>query len=116
VAKRKKGGYEMFYKKNNSGYKTPARGVQLKTLVHGGKTHLCEFRIDKGGLIPEHSHPHEQTGYLVSGRIKFILGDEAFDAGPGDSWCVPGDIVHKGEALEESVIVEVFSPVRDDYL
>ncbi|MBW1782811.1 MAG: cupin domain-containing protein [Deltaproteobacteria bacterium] len=106
----------MFYKKNNTGYKTLAEGVQLKTLVHGEKTHLCEFRIQKGSQVPEHSHPHEQSGYLISGRIKFILKDEAFEAEPGDSWCVPGDDVHAAEVLEDSVMVEVFCPVRQDYL
>jgi len=95
---------------------TPVEGVRLKTLVHGEKTHLCEFKINKGSMVPEHSHPHEQTGYLISGRVKFILEDEEFEAGPGDSWCLPGDIVHAAETLEDSVMVEIFSPVREDYL
>ena len=106
----------MFYKKENSGYMEPAEGLRLKTLVHGEKTHLCEFRMDKGSMVPQHSHPHEQTGYLVSGRIKFILQDEEFEAGPGDSWCLHGNIVHAAEILEDSVMVEIFSPVREDYL
>jgi len=106
----------MFYKREDSGYMAPAEGVRLKTLVHGEKTHLCEFRINKGSTVPEHSHPHEQTGYLVSGRIKFIVGDEEFEAEPGDSWCLPGDIMHSAEILEDSVMVEIFSPVREDYL
>lgn len=106
----------MFYRKNDEGYHVLAEGVQLKSLVHGDKTHLCEFRIAKGGRVPEHSHPHEQTGYLVSGRMKFIVGDESFEAGPGDSWCLPGHVPHAAEVLEDSVMVEVFSPLRDDYL
>ncbi|MCJ7684432.1 MAG: cupin domain-containing protein [Desulfobacteraceae bacterium] len=106
----------MFYKRDDSGYMTPVEGVRLKTLVHGEKTHLCEFRINKGSMVPEHSHPHEQTGYLISGRVKFILEDEEFEAGPGDSWCLPGNIVHTGEVLEDSVLVEIFSPVREDFL
>ena len=106
----------MFYKREDNGYMAPAEGVRLKTLVHGEKTHLCEFRINKGSMVPKHSHPHEQTGYLVSGRIKFILEDEEFEAGPGDSWCLAGDIVHAAEILEDSVMVEIFSPVREDYL
>jgi len=106
----------MFNRKDDTGYKLLAEGVRLKTLVHGEKTHLCEFRIAKGGRVPEHSHPHEQTGYLVSGRLKFIVGDESFEAGPGDSWCLPGDVAHAAEVLEDSVMVEVFSPLRQDYL
>ncbi|MFP4086812.1 MAG: cupin domain-containing protein [Desulfobacteraceae bacterium] len=106
----------MFYKKDESGYKVPAKGVQLKTLVHGDKTLLCEFKLKQGSQVPEHSHPHEQTGYMVSGRLRFIAGDETFEALPGDSWCIPGDMLHAAETLEDSVIVEVFSPVRENYL
>ena len=106
----------MFYKKENSGYKTPLEGVLLKTLVYGAKTLLVEFRLEEGRSLPSHSHPHEQTGYLVSGRIRFIIGDEKFDTEPGDSWCIPGDVVHAAEILQDSVVVEVFSPVREDYL
>ena len=43
----------MFYKKEDRGYMTPVEGVRLKTLVHGEKTHLCEFRINKGSMVPE---------------------------------------------------------------
>ena len=106
----------MFYRREDSGYMTPAEGVRLKSLVHGEKTDLCEFRINKGSMVPKHSHPHEQTGYLISGRVKFILEDEEFEAGPGDSWCLRGDIVHAAETIEDSVVVEIFSPVREDFL
>jgi len=106
----------MFYKKNETGYKVVMEGIRLKTLVHGQKTLLCEFRIERGRLLPSHKHPHEQTGYLVSGHMKLMIGDEQFDVEPGDSWCIPGDVEHAAEVLEDSVAVEVFSPVREDYL
>lgn len=106
----------MFYKKNDGGYRQVMEGIRLKTLVHGEKTLLCEFRIRKGKTLPSHSHPHEQTGYLVSGHMKFIIGDNVFDVEPGDSWCIPGDVEHAAEAFEDSVGVEVFSPVREEYL
>jgi quercetin dioxygenase-like cupin family protein len=106
----------MFCKKTETGYQALARGVELKTLVHGEKTHMCEFRVAAGGTIPRHSHSHEQTGYLVSGRVDFHMGDNKLEARPGDCWCVPGDVEHWAETLEDSVIIEVFSPVRDDYL
>jgi len=106
----------MFNKKSDEGYRQVLDGVMLKTLVHGGKTMLCEFRIAKGKKIPSHAHLHEQTGYLVSGRVKFQVDDQTFEARPGDSWCVSGDQPHAAESLEDSVIIEVFSPVREDYL
>jgi quercetin dioxygenase-like cupin family protein len=106
----------VFYKKSGVGYRQVMEGIRLKTLVHGEKTLLCEFRIKKGKALPSHSHPHEQTGYLFSGHMKFIIGDNVFEAEPGDSWCIPGDVEHAAEAFEDSMGVEVFSPVREEYL
>lgn len=109
-------GYKMFYKRNDKDYRVVSEGMQLKTLVNGENTILCEFNMEKGRSVPSHKHPHEQTGYLVSGRMNLIIGDNTFVAGPGDSWCIPGDVEHAAEILENSVAVEVFSPVREDYL
>jgi quercetin dioxygenase-like cupin family protein len=106
----------MFCKKDPAGYRTMVEGVQLKTLVWGEKTLLCEFKIEKGAVLPSHTHPHEQTGYLVSGRMRFTIGEETREVEPGDSWSIKGDVEHAAEAFEESKVVEVFSPVRDEYL
>ena len=106
----------MFNKSNDEGFQEPFAGVRLKTVAHGDKTLMAEFRLTKGHELPEHSHPHEQTGYLVSGRIVLIIEGQRNDAEPGDSWCIPGDAIHSAEIKEDSVLVEVFSPVREDYL
>jgi quercetin dioxygenase-like cupin family protein len=106
----------MFYKSVDEGYKTAFEGIQLKTLVYGEKTLLCEFRLEGGKVLPDHNHPHEQTGYLISGRINLTIGDEIFEVEPGDSWCIPGDVAHSAEIIEDAVVIEVFSPVREDYL
>jgi quercetin dioxygenase-like cupin family protein len=106
----------MFTSANNTGYTQALPGVQLKTLAYGKKTLFTEFHLEKGEVLPKHSHPHEQTGYLVSGRIRLSIGAETFDVKPGDCWCVEGSVEHGAAILEDSVAVEVFSPVREDYL
>ena len=111
-----KGKPPMFYKRNSNGYKQVLTGIQLKTLVYGDKTLFTEFQLKAGSRLPKHAHPHEQTGYLVSGRIRLTIGEETFDVDPGDSWCILGNVEHQAEILEDSVAVEVFSPVREDYL
>ena len=98
------------------GYTQVIEGVRLKALVHGDRTLLTEVRLDKGAVVPEHQHPHEQTGYLISGSLRFFSGDEEWITLPGASWNLPGEFPHGAEALEDSVVVEVFSPVREDYL
>ena len=106
----------MFGKFEPNGYTEIFPGVQLKTRVFGSKTLLAEFRFKKGNRIPSHQHPYEQTGYMVSGNLCLTIGDERFDVAPGDSWCIPGGVQHGVVIIEDSVAVEVFSPVREDYL
>ena len=106
----------MFYKKNESKYRVAREGVRFKSLACGEKTHLTEFRLSRGAIIPKHSHPHEQTGYLVSGRMKFVIDDEGIIAEAGDGWTIAGNTEHGVEVFEDSVVVEVFSPPRKDYL
>jgi quercetin dioxygenase-like cupin family protein len=106
----------MFRKKDTAESRQLVEGVELSTLVYGEKTLMGQFKIAKGSEIPMHSHPHEQTGTLISGRLRFDVEGETFDAEAGDSWCLRGDVQHSAEAMEDSVIIEVFSPVREDYL
>lgn len=98
-------------------YHQVAPGVFLRTLEAGQNTHMVAFRLLAGKKIPLHSHPHEQCGYLISGRITMERADrepEIFN--PGGSWGIPGDIEHGVEVMEDSLVIEVFSPVREDYL
>lgn len=106
----------MFCKKDTGASRQLLEGVDLTTLVHGEKTLMGKFRIAKGAAIPAHSHPHEQTGIMISGRLRFKVSGKITDVEPGDSWCLTGGVEHSAEALEDSVVVEVFSPVREDYL
>lgn len=106
----------MFSKRDKLGYRQARPGVHFRTLAFGKHTHLTEFRLAKGSVIPEHNHPHEQTGYMVSGRMTFVIAGEKFDARPGDGWNIPGGVSHSVDVLEDCVVIEVFSPVREDYL
>ena len=106
----------MFAKCSNNSYKQSLNGIEQKTLVHGDKTLMVEFRLQKGAILPLHSHHHEQIGYLVTGDIRLTIGTDIFDVMPGDSWCIPGGQQHGADIVEDSVAVEVFSPVREDYL
>ncbi len=106
----------MIVKAVQGGYKNVIDGVRLKNLVHGERTHLTEVKLKKGAVVPEHQHPHEQTGHLISGSLRFFSGDEETIAVPGDSWTFAGGKPHGAEALEDTVVIELFSPVREDYL
>ena len=106
----------MFLAGNNQGYRPVLNKVRMKTLVHGDATMMVEFRLEAGANLPLHSHPHEQTGYLVSGEMELTIGGEVHKVSAGDSWCIPGAVEHSAVAHEDSVAIEVFSPIREDYL
>ncbi len=106
----------MFVKQSDSGYRWVLDGIARKTLVYGDKTLMTEFALRQGAVLPRHAHPQEQTGYLVRGRIRLSIGAEEYEVRAGDSWCIPGGVEHGAHILEDSAALEVFSPVRDDYL
>ncbi len=106
----------MYRQPDSNGFRDVLDRIRQKTLVHGERTLMAEFRLEKGAVLPPHSHPHEQTGYLVSGSLDLTIGTETHRVAPGGSWCVPGNVEHSAVAGEDSVAIEVFSPVREDYL
>jgi quercetin dioxygenase-like cupin family protein len=106
----------MYTRHSTDGYREVAPGIELRTLSHGAVTLMAEFRLAAGHELPAHRHPHEQTGYLVRGRIRLRIGADEQELVPGDSWSVPGGTEHGATILEDSVAVEVFSPVRQDLL
>jgi len=106
----------MFQKSSDDGFREVAAGISLKTLVYGEKSSVTEFRLKKGAVIKLHTHPHEQNGYLVKGHMRLEIEGLSSEVFPGDSWSVPGGVIHGGDVYEDAVAIEVFTPVREDYL
>ncbi|AOY76612.1 cupin domain-containing protein [Clostridium formicaceticum] len=106
----------MFRKRSTEGYASKLKDTEQKTLVYGEKTLMVEFKLKKGSILPRHSHPYEQTGYLISGHIILSIGETKYDVYPGDSWCILSELEHSAEIIEDAVAIEIFSPAREDYL
>jgi quercetin dioxygenase-like cupin family protein len=91
-------------------------GVEIRTIAGQGLM-LSVVHLEPGSVVAEHSHPHEQMGLLLSGRLRFTIGGITRDLAPGDLWRIPGGVVHKVVTLEEpAVALDVFHPIREDYL
>lgn len=91
-------------------------GVVRRTLGWGERMLLAEVSLAKGCVIPPHSHPHEQVGYVARGRLQLVVGASApVVLEPGDGYTIPGGVSHSVTALEDAVAVDVFSPVREEY-
>jgi len=106
----------MFSPHSDDGYRQALPGILMKTLCYGDRTLMTEFIMDAGSLLPLHSHPYEQTGYLVKGRIRISIGGVDHDVHSGDSWCIGMNVEHGATIIKDSVAVEVFSPRRDEYV
>jgi quercetin dioxygenase-like cupin family protein len=106
----------MIYQPEPAPYTELLPGVFIKPLTLGDNSMLCEFHLKQGALIPEHQHPHEQSGYLVSGQLRLFGAEGEQIVQPGSSWNFKGGVPHGAEALTEVTLIEVFSPVREDYL
>lgn len=94
----------------------PIEDVHLKLLAGGSEANVQHFRIDPGAVVHEHSHPHEQLGYLVEGTLEFAVSGETIAVEPGDSYVIPGDEPHAAENTgdEPAIGIEVFSPPREN--
>ncbi len=92
--------------------------VSRKILVSGEALMLVEVSFKKGGVGTPHRHAdHEQIGYIAQGSFELTIGDEKRTIAKGDSYHAPRNVLHGVVALEEdSVILDIFTPVRADFL
>jgi quercetin dioxygenase-like cupin family protein len=87
-----------------------ARAVESERLT------LSVVELDPDAVIPEHAHENEQVGLLLTGSMRFRVGDETREAVPGTTWTIPGNVPHDVVVGPEgAVVVEVFAPPRDDW-
>ncbi|GIV90689.1 MAG: cupin [Chloroflexus sp.] len=79
---------------------------------------LMAVRVEapKGAVAPAHSHPHEQMTLVLSGRVRFRVGDEWQELGPMDIVHIPGGVEHEAIMEEDSLFFDLFHPVRTDFL
>lgn len=94
----------------------PFDGLTRRVLAYNQRLMLVEHTMEQGSVFPWHQHPHDQLAYLVSGHVRVQCGDTTFEARAGDSFVLRGGIDHRVVALEQSVALDVFTPVREDYL
>ena len=91
-------------------------GVDIRTAA-GEQMMISVVELQPHAIVPWHDHPHEQMGILISGQLLFEIGDEKLTLKAGDCWRIPGGVPHTCQAGEESVrAIDIFSPVREDYL
>lgn len=94
----------------------PENGLKRRVLAYNDKLFLAEHEMVKGWAGTVHSHPHEQIVYVVRGHLKIAWQGKTVDIRTGDTFVVRGGVEHGASAVEDSLVIDVFTPCREDYI
>ena len=85
--------------------------------VHSENMTLAYWEVDQDASLPEHSHPHEQMGYVISGQLAFDIGGNKKTCRAGDTYLIPGGISHSAKVSDDgpAKVLDIFSPPREEY-
>ena len=90
-------------------------GARVRT-PYGEHLMLSYLEMDQGSGIPLHEHPHEQGGMLLEGKMELTIGEETRLCQPGEMFIIPPNTPHSAKPIDgPAVVLDVFSPVREDY-
>ena len=88
-----------------------------RRIVTGDKVMAAIVELREGAVVPAHSHESEQITYVVSGCLRFTMGDgRVIDVRTGETLVIPSNVEHAAVALEDTVDMDCFSPIREDWL
>ena len=104
-----------FVSKNNA-IRRQFNGVDIDVMALGKDMMLAKMLFKESDIVPLHKHPNEQIGYVISGKYKLNVDDQQYDLEAGDSYSVPENVEHSLEIIKVGEIIDVFSPIRQDYL
>jgi len=89
----------------------------VRQMIHGERLMICRLTFAPGTITTAHDHVHEQMTIIEKGRVRFVLGSEEKDFGPGDVILFPGGFWHGATMLDEDVVlIDIFSPIREEFL
>ncbi|MCP4381653.1 MAG: cupin domain-containing protein [Hyphomicrobiales bacterium] len=107
---------DVFVQPTAAGWVDAAPGVRRRMLGHNSDLMMVEVAFEKGAAGDLHAHPHVQVSYVASGSFEMTIGDRTVIIGQGDSYYVPANVVHGCTALEPGVLIDSFTPHREDFL
>jgi len=91
-------------------------GIKRKVLSYREKLMSVEVYFEQGAIGAVHTHPNEQISYIVSGEFEYQIGDEKKVLQPGDTTYIPGNLPHGAVCLKKGLVLDIFTPQREDYL
>jgi len=101
---------------NEIEWETVAEGVQRQIMAYDDRIMLVNVKFDKGGIGQMHEHHHSQVTYVISGQFELTIGDETKIVKGGDAFYIPPHVMHGAICKEAGVLIDVFSPIREDFM
>lgn len=102
--------------KKENGVPRQFLGVDFVVLSIGKDTMVAKMLYKASDFVPFHQHPNEQSGYVISGTYKLKFGGEEYLLSEGDTYSIPANVEHSIEIITAGEVIDVFSPIRQDYL
>jgi quercetin dioxygenase-like cupin family protein len=90
-------------------------GVWRRTLSWGERLMVVQVTLEEGAIVPAHRHPHEQITYVVEGELSMEVEGRTYVLRAGDSLLFPADVEHGANALQRTLVIDTFSPPREEY-
>ena len=87
-----------------------------RKLITGEREMLAQVHLKKGALVPLHAHESEQMSYILQGSLRMFVGGEEITVREGEVLHIPSNVEHQAEALDDTLSLDVFSPIRHDWL
>jgi len=110
------GASKEFLLDKNQEWEIVGEGVKRKIMGYDDNIMLVKVHFDKGGIGYKHEHYHSQVTYIESGIFKFTIGEETKTVKGGDTVYIPPHTIHGAICTEEGVLIDVFSPIREDFM
>jgi unsaturated pyranuronate lyase len=87
-----------------------------RRFITGERVTVAQFELKKGGVVPRHVHDNEQVSFVVNGRLKFDIRGQKIVVASGEVLQIPGGVEHEVHVLDDTFVIDVFSPVRQDWI
>lgn len=106
----------VFFEKDKLKWEAVDAKIQRQVVGYDDKIMMVNVKFDKDGIGVMHYHPHTQVTYVAEGKFEVTVGDETKIVKKGDSFFIPSNVMHGVICVEEGMLIDVFSPMREDFL
>ncbi|MEY2562861.1 MAG: hypothetical protein QOH88_1054 [Verrucomicrobiota bacterium] len=91
-------------------------GIRRRTVTHGASMYQMMAKLHAGSVMPEHKHPQEQIVHILEGKMRLIVAGVPHELRGGQSYYLASNVPHGVETIEDTMVLDTFSPPREDYL